>query len=107
MVTLKFLPSLLFLLLMAARTEGGLGPETTLLVVNADSPLSLTVANQWMKLRPIPANHVVWLHGIPSLGKISMEQNQTKQIRSSITVLVTKYAAVLEKFGGEPAQARA
>ena len=63
-----------FLLVLAWNpTKAGLAPETTLLVVNADSPLSLTVANLWMELRPIPQRHVVWLHDIPTLETLSME----------------------------------
>ncbi len=68
------LPAFLLLLFLAASVaKAGTGPETTLLVVNADSPLSLTLANQWLETRPIPRSHVVWLHGIPNLGTISME----------------------------------
>ena len=55
-----------------SAVAGG-SPETTLLVVNADSPLSLTVANTYSRLREIPGNHIVWLHDIPSIGKINMK----------------------------------
>lgn len=51
----------------------GGGPETTLVIVNGDSPLSLTVANEYVKLRHIPQSHIVWLHGIPSLVEISVD----------------------------------
>jgi len=74
---MKPLVQMLLCLLLAMATagaRGGQGPETTLLVVNADSPLSLTVANRWMALRPIPKSHVVWLHDIPTLETLSMEQ---------------------------------
>ncbi len=74
---MKPLVQMLLCLLLAIATagaRGGQGPETTLLVVNADSPLSLTVANRWMALRPIPKSHVVWLHDIPTLETLSMEQ---------------------------------
>ncbi len=63
----------LLLLGSFTRSSAGTSPETTLLAVNADSPLSLTVANLWMELRPIPQRHVVWLHDIPTLETISME----------------------------------
>jgi hypothetical protein len=62
----------LFLFLPTLSHAGG-SPETTLVVVNADSPLSLTVANHYVQLRQIPENHVVWLHNIPSLGNVSIE----------------------------------
>ena len=63
--------TLLCLYVPTPAAAGG-SPETTLLVVNGDSPLSLTVANTYVLLREIPGNHVVWLHNIPSLGKIDM-----------------------------------
>ncbi len=63
----------LWLLLLSTATAGT-GPETTLLVVNAESPLSLTVANHWMASRPIPQNHVVWLSDIPTLDTLTMAQ---------------------------------
>jgi hypothetical protein len=50
----------------------GGGPETTLLVVNADSPLSLRVANEYARLRQIPETHAVWLSGVPSLAAIDV-----------------------------------
>ena len=63
----------LFCLCVPTPAVAGGSPETTLLVVNGDSPLSLTVANTYTRLREIPGNHVVWLHNIPSLGKIDMD----------------------------------
>ncbi len=65
--------SFVLLLLPLSLTAGG-GPETTLLVVNADSPLSLTVANRYVQLRQIPEEHVVWLHGIPSLHSVEIQE---------------------------------
>lgn len=55
------------------RAYGGSGPETTLIVVNGDSPVSLAVANEYVKLRHIPQSHIVWLHGIPSLTIVSVD----------------------------------
>ncbi len=60
-------------LFIPAMLSAGGSPETTLLVVNADSPLSLTIANHYVKLRKIPENNLVWLHNIPSLGNIEMQ----------------------------------
>lgn len=76
----------LFSLLIPLPAIAGGSPETTLLVVNADSPLSLTVANIYTRLREIPGNHVVWLHDIPSLGKIDI-----KTFRERIWAPVRKY----------------
>ena len=79
------IPTLFFLCFSAPAVAGG-SPETTLLVVNAESPLSLTVANTYTRLRELPANHVVWLHGIPSLGKIDM-----KTFRERVWLPIRKY----------------
>lgn len=53
--------------------SAGGGPETSLLVVNADSPASLQVANTWIRLRDIPEHHVVWLEGLPAGDTIDVE----------------------------------
>ena len=60
---LRTLAAALALALPAALTAA-VGPETTLVVVNGDSPASLAVANAWVDLRKIPFDHVVVLHGV-------------------------------------------
>lgn len=77
---IRFLP-LFLCLLWGGRIQAGIGPETTLLVVNADSPLSLTLANQWVKLRAIPQSHVVRLTGIPTLGTMAMKDFRDRILR--------------------------
>ncbi|MGE0533517.1 MAG: hypothetical protein AB7O68_00985 [Pirellulales bacterium] len=49
------------LLAAAPRSRAGGGPHNVLLVVNARSWASLTVANHYAKLRDLPATHVVYL----------------------------------------------
>ena len=83
------------LLLLASRAWSGASPETTLLVVNVDSPLSLTVANSWMELRPVPQRHVVWLHDIPTLETLSMEDFRNR------ILLPIKDHLVKEELEGE------
>lgn len=53
---------------LAAPAAGGGSGETTLVVANADSPLSLAIAHHYMNLREISADHLVRLHGLSSLG---------------------------------------
>lgn len=65
-------PFLAGLLLFSAALAGG-GPETTLLVVNADSPMSRLVANEYASLRDIPRSHVVLLEGVPLQGIVPLE----------------------------------
>jgi len=64
---------LLGLLLLGVPAAAGGGPETTLLVVNEDSPVSRLVANEYVALRSLPSGQVVWLTGIPHLRVVSLE----------------------------------
>lgn len=57
---------------LSAAWAGG-GPETTLVVVNAASPLSLTIANAYVRMRDIPVSHVVWLDNVPAAGTIDID----------------------------------
>jgi hypothetical protein len=65
---------LLLMLLLAARPAwpGG-APETTLLVVNADSAISLAVANEYIRLRDLPERQVLWLRNIPVGDTLDIE----------------------------------
>lgn len=78
---------------LAVANAGG-GPETTLLVVNADSPLSLQVANTWMRMRDLPEHHVLWLEGLPAGDTIAVEDFR-RQVLAPI-------GAYLDKTGLEP-----
>jgi hypothetical protein len=60
----------------AARAGGG--PETTVVVENADSPLSRYVANEYVRLRRIPPGHVCAIPGLPALHKTDVETFRTK-----------------------------
>ncbi len=55
----------LLVLFVAPSVRAGGGPETTVVVVNADSPRSLQVANEYVRLRRIPATHVCVLGDVP------------------------------------------
>ncbi|MCZ6571695.1 MAG: hypothetical protein O7C98_00845, partial [Planctomycetota bacterium] len=51
----------------------GGSPETTVVVVNADSPLSRWVANEYVRLRHIPPGHVIELRQIQPGGIIDVD----------------------------------
>jgi hypothetical protein len=59
-------------LLAAPDARAGTGPETTVVVVNADSPVSLRVAREYARGRGIPANHLVHLDGVPTLRVVDL-----------------------------------
>ena len=54
------------------------GPESVLLVVNADSASSKMIANYYVAMRQIPSTNVVYLNGIPP--KESMELEDFKRL---------------------------
>lgn len=64
----------------------GGGPETTLVVVNADSALSARIANAYAVLRDIPQSHLVWLRDVPSLETIDIQT-----FRERIWDLISKF----------------
>lgn len=65
-------------LALAGSARAGGGPETTLVVVNADSPVSRRVANLWVTARRIPATHVVEVGGVPHVKVIDVETFRTR-----------------------------
>lgn len=68
---------LVVLLLLASASRAGGGPETTVVVVNARSPVSHIVANEYIKLRDIPRTNVVYLKSVPHLGVITLDEFKT------------------------------
>lgn len=66
--------------LLAAAAFAGGGPETTLLVVNGDSPVSLRVANEWAALRDLPPSRILRLHDVPGLRIVTMEQFRSRML---------------------------
>ena len=59
------------------------GPENTLVVVNADSPESLAVANHYIQLRNIPAANVVYVDKVPR-AKTSFESTNYRRFFNEI-----------------------
>ncbi len=62
------------LCLVPCYTFAGGGPENVVLVVNADSRSSKLIANYYVAGRRIPANHVIYLNGIPDQETITFDQ---------------------------------
>lgn len=58
----------------APRAEAGGGPETTLIVVNEDSPTSWRIANTYARLRGIPPTHICAIPAPPHLVVITVDQ---------------------------------
>ena len=64
--------SLCWICLGSTVTAGG--PESVLLVVNADSASSKMIANYYIAMRKIPATNVVYLNGVPPTETVSLDK---------------------------------
>ncbi len=69
---------LLITIILTETAHAGGGPENMLVVVNGDSPVSLTIANFYVHLRGIPPEHIVWLHDIPYPDTIPIDTFRTR-----------------------------
>lgn len=84
----RFDPLLMLLVLCMARTaRAGLGPENTAVVINADSPASRMIANEYIRLRQIPASNVVMLSGIAEIDTIDVELFRTTILEPIVRTL--------------------
>ena len=72
------LRAFLLALLCATAANAGGGPETTLVVVNGRSPVSRRVAHDYVALRRVPANHVLYLDEVPHDGVIQLAEFREK-----------------------------
>jgi len=95
----RFSTLLLLALVLCLTCVGGTnaiaaGPENVVLVVNADSPSSKMIANNYIAMRKIPSSNVVYLNGIPP--KESMALGDFKKL-----ILEPIFAAMVERrIGG-------
>lgn len=72
------LHALLFGLVLSTAVDAGGSAETTLVVVNAASPLSQFVANEYLRLRGLPGTHLLRLADVPSVGTLPINEFRHK-----------------------------
>ncbi len=79
----------LWALLVLAASAGlcSPGPMNTALVVNADSWASLAVANEYQRLRGIPARNVLYIGGLPDHEQVSVEVFREQILKPVLTEL--------------------
>ncbi|MEO7318547.1 MAG: hypothetical protein ABIZ56_06135, partial [Chthoniobacteraceae bacterium] len=69
---------LLVAIALAALDRSIAGPENTVIVVNADSWASNTVANEYVRARGIPPWNVIYLADLPSFESLPVEEFRQK-----------------------------
>ncbi|MEM6471474.1 MAG: hypothetical protein AAF802_18065 [Planctomycetota bacterium] len=57
----------------ASKCGAGLSSENVVVVVNADSAISRTIANHYIELRDIPTKNVILLRGVPKKLRTSLK----------------------------------
>ena len=70
----RVLRAALLALAVPSAATAGQSPESTVVVVNADSWASLTVANEYARLRHIPGSNIVALRGLSSFDGMGPDQ---------------------------------
>ena len=66
------------------------GPESAILVVNADSVSSKMIANHYIAMRKIPSTNVVYLNGVPPTETISLDEFKELILKPILTALTER-----------------
>lgn len=78
---LAFAVSLVLCAIGSDEAEGGIGPENLVVVVNAASADSRTIANHYVQWRQVPSSNVIFLEGIPTQPVVGLEEFRERILR--------------------------
>lgn len=73
--------------LFSGSTEAGISGENIIVVVNANSQDSLTLANHYVQLREIPPGNIVMLQDVPDGLRVSLNDFREKILRPILNEL--------------------
>ena len=79
------------LLLVDFPACAGGGPQNVVLVVNAESWASLTVANEFIHLRGIPAGNVIYLENVPNFETIDINTFREKILEPVLKTIESRH----------------
>ncbi len=71
----------------AIPARAGAAPQSVAIVVNADSWASLTIANNYIRLRHIPPANVIYLENVPGFEQIKVNAFRRKILLPVLTTL--------------------
>jgi hypothetical protein len=77
-------------LFAAESTFAGGGPENVVVVVNGDSWASKAVANEFVRLRRIPAGNVVYLADVPDFETVDVETFRQRILRPVLQAIADR-----------------
>ena len=75
----------------------GVGPENVIVVVNAESQTSRTIANHYIHWRQIPSGNVIHLKGVPKKLRVSLSDFKDKILKPILTELNRRKITVQSK----------
>lgn len=75
---------------LSAVCQAGLGPENIMVVVNADSPASLQIANEYLRIRGIPASHVVMLHHLTGTEYVDVDHFRSDILKPTLEAIQSR-----------------
>ena len=78
---------------LCAEARAGGGPENVIVVVNADSWASMTVANEFIHLRKIPPSNVIYLDKLESFETISVADLRDKIAKPVLKAIFNRQLA--------------
>ena len=70
-----------------SQLAAGVGPENVAVVVNADSNSSMQIANEYVRLRKIPAGNVIRLPEVPDAESIDVNDFRSKLLGPVLDVI--------------------
>ena len=79
--------TLLILFAVISPAHAGGGPENVAVVINKNSWASKAIANEFIALRQVPANNIVYLDNIPQLDVISVDYFRDRILLPTLTIL--------------------
>ena len=72
---------------LVGRVLAGVAPENVAIVVNGDSQASKTIAEEYARLRGIPAGNLVTVSGLPDKERISVEDFRNRVLGPALQAL--------------------
>ena len=85
--TTTLFAAICLLLAAPAASHAGISAENVIVVVNADSVVSRTIANHYIHARNIPTGNVVQLKGVPTKLQIGVDEFKSKILSPLLTEL--------------------
>ena len=76
--------------MVSVHARASIGPENVAVVVNGDSPDSIRVANEYGRLRDIPASHFIVLHHVSGTEFTDVDHFRDEILKPTLETLKSR-----------------